>query len=81
VQAKVTDGRMAAKMELLAAMGHPCAPDFKADPFLAAHPEYGWMRGLLTDMKTHPWTLFSSGMTRATIAPLPGTQTGDVAKR
>jgi hypothetical protein len=59
VQAKVTDGRMAAKMQLVAAMGHPCAPDFKAEPFLTAHPEYGWMRGLLTDMKTQPWTLFS----------------------
>ena len=62
VQAKVADAQMASRMELFAAMGHPCAPDFQAEPFLAAHAEYGWMRGLLRDMKTQPWTLFSSGM-------------------
>ena len=81
VQAKVTDARMAAKMQMVAAMGHPCAPDFKAEPFLEAHPEYGWMRGLLIDMKTQPWTTFSSGMGRATTALLPGPQTADATKR
>jgi hypothetical protein len=63
--AKVTDGQMASRMELFAAMGHPCAPDFQAEPFLSAHPEYDWMRGLLKDMKTQPWTRFSSGMKQA----------------
>jgi hypothetical protein len=62
VQAKVTDAQMASRMELFAAMGHPCAPDFRAEPFLAAHAEYGWMRGLLRDMQTQPWTRFSSAM-------------------
>lgn len=62
VQAKVTDGQMASRMQLFAAMGRPCAPGFQAEPFLAAHPDYGWMRGLLRDMPTQPWTLFSSGM-------------------
>jgi hypothetical protein len=81
VQAKVTDGRMAAKMQMVAAMGHPCAPDFKAEPFLNAHPEYGWMRGLLRDMKTQPWTAFASGMARATTSLAPDRQTGDVTKR
>jgi hypothetical protein len=71
VQAKVTDSRMAARMQLAAAMGHPCAPDFKAEPFLAAHPEYGWMRGLLRDMKTEPWTVFSSGMAQVTTSLPP----------
>jgi hypothetical protein len=64
VQVKVTDGQMASRMELFAAMGHPCAPDFQAEPFLAAHPEYGWMKGLLIDMKTQPWTRFASNMTK-----------------
>jgi hypothetical protein len=62
VQAKVTDAAMAASMQLWAAMGHPCAPDFKADDFLKAHPEYDWTRGILQDMKTQPWTRFASGM-------------------
>ncbi len=62
VQAKATDSAMAAKMEFWAAMGHPCAPDFIAADFLEKHPEYDWMRGLLRNMKTEPWTLFSSEM-------------------
>jgi hypothetical protein len=65
VQAKAMDGNMAANMQLWAAMGHPCAPDFKAEEFLKQHPEYGWMRGLLRDMKTQPWALFSAGMKRS----------------
>lgn len=62
VQAKVTDSSMAEKMQLWAAMGHPCRSDFIAEDFLKQHPEYGWMRGLLRDMKTQPWTQFTSGM-------------------
>ncbi len=62
VQSKAMDGSMAAKMQFWAAMGHQCAPGFVAADFLGKHPEYGWMRGLLRDMKTEPWTLFSSGM-------------------
>jgi len=58
----VADARMAEGMRLWAAMGHPCAPDFVAEEFLKSHPEYGWMRGLLIDMKTQPWTEFASGM-------------------
>ena len=61
-QAKAIDGRMAEKMQFWAAMGHPCGKDFMADKFLAAHPEYEWMRGLLRDMKTEPWTQFATGM-------------------
>ncbi len=62
VQAKAMDASMAGNMQLWAAMGHPCAPDFLASEFLREHPEYDWMRGLLRDMKTQPWTLFTSGM-------------------
>jgi len=60
VQVKAVDGRMATKMQFWAAMGHPCAPDFIAERFLKKHPEYDWMRGLLRDMKTHPWTIFTA---------------------
>ena len=62
VQAKVTTGAMAEELELWAAMGHPCAPDFVAGDFLAKHPEFNWARDLLRDMKTQPWTTFTSGM-------------------
>ncbi|MFI5179533.1 MAG: C45 family autoproteolytic acyltransferase/hydrolase [Vicinamibacterales bacterium] len=62
VQAKVTTGAMAEKMQLWAAMGHPCAPDFIASDFLKRQPQFGWARGLLRDMKTGPWTEFTSGV-------------------
>ncbi len=61
-QAKAIDGRMAEKMQFWAAMGRPCGKDFIAGKFLAEHPEYEWMRGLLRDMKTEPWTQFAVGM-------------------
>jgi hypothetical protein len=66
VQAKVIDASMAGRLELWAAMGRPCAGDFKADDFLPKHREYGWMRGLLRDMPSGPWSRFGSGMTAAT---------------
>lgn len=58
VQAKVMDSQMAEKMQLWAAYGHPCAPDFIAEDFLKQHPEFGWTRGLLRDMKNGAWTQF-----------------------
>jgi len=61
VQAKVIDGSMTEKMEMWAAIGHPCGPDFVAERFLAEHKEYEWARGLLRDMKTQPWTYFRIG--------------------
>lgn len=56
------DAEMAGKTELWAAMGDPFAPHLIADGFLKEHSEYGWMRGLLREMKTEPWTQFASGM-------------------
>jgi len=61
VQAKAMDAGMIGRLEMWAAMGRPCTTDFKAEPFLAAHAEYGWMRGLLRDMKSEPWTRFAAG--------------------
>ncbi len=61
VQGKVTDSDLAAKMTLIAHAGHPCGEDFLAKPFLAAHPEYAWQAPILRDMKSGPWTQFSSG--------------------
>jgi len=62
VQAKVVDSQMAGKMQFWAAMGHPCGYDVVAAAFLKAHPEYGWMNGILRDMPSRPWTTFTSGM-------------------
>jgi hypothetical protein len=62
VQAKVTDATMAGRLEMWAAMGRPCTGDFLAEPFLAKRPQFAWMRGLLRDMKSEPWTVFAAGM-------------------
>jgi Phospholipase B len=61
-QAKTVDGHMAEQMQFWAAMGHPCGNDFIAATFLKEHPEYEWMRDLLGDLRSQPWTMFSSGM-------------------
>ena len=60
VQGKATDSDMAAKMSFVGRTGHPCGEDFLAKPFLAAHPEYSWQSSILRDMKSGPWTTFTS---------------------
>jgi hypothetical protein len=62
VQAKVMDAAMAGRLEMWAATGRPCTGDFKAEPFLAKRPSYAWMRGLLRDMASGPWTILRAGM-------------------
>jgi hypothetical protein len=59
VQSKVTDSHMAQALELWVQVGHH-GNDFLAEPFLCAHPEYAWMRGLLKDMRYEPWTKFKA---------------------
>jgi hypothetical protein len=61
VQGKVTDSMLAERMGLRARAGHPCGTDFLAKDFLEQHPEYGWQRPLLRDMKAGPWTTFRAG--------------------
>jgi hypothetical protein len=61
VTGKVTDSDLAGKMGLIAHAGHPCGEDFLAAPFLAAHPEYEYLKPILKDMKSGPWTAFASG--------------------
>ena len=58
VTGKVTDSDLAGKLSLIAHAGHPCGEDFLAAPFLAAHPEYSYLRPILKDMKSGPWTTF-----------------------
>ncbi len=61
VTGKVSDSDMAAKLSLVARAGHPCGEDFFAAPFLAAHPEYGYLKPILKDMIAGPWTQFTAG--------------------
>ena len=61
VTGKVADSDMAAHLSLIARAGHPCGDDFLAAPFLAAHPEYSYLKPVLKDMKAGPWTQFTAG--------------------
>jgi hypothetical protein len=71
VTGKVMDSDMAAKLSFIGRAGHPCGEDFLAAPFLAAHPEFGWQKPILKDMKAGPWTTFSANeKSAATVAAL-----------
>jgi hypothetical protein len=61
VTGKVSDSEMAGKLSFIARAGHPCGEDFLAAPFLASHPEYSYLKSILTDMKAGPWTEFTVG--------------------
>jgi hypothetical protein len=64
VQEKVADSQMVAHMTLNAHMGPACGKNFYAKPFLAAHPQFDWMKPVLRDMLQYPWTTFTSGETQ-----------------
>lgn len=60
VQNKVADARMAERMTMAASMGHACGIDFHAAQHLREHPEFRYLKGLLRDMPSEPWTEFSA---------------------
>ena len=71
VTGKVADSDMAAKMSIIAHAGHPCGEDFLAAPFLAAHPEFTYLKPILKDMISGPWTNFAAGETRSSGPSIP----------
>jgi hypothetical protein len=52
---------MIKNMTLTARAGHACGTDFNVVEFLQKHPEYGWQKAVLTDMKSGPWATFKTG--------------------
>jgi hypothetical protein len=59
--AKVVDSRMAKQMSFAARWGSACGTAFDAHAFLAAHPQFDWMEGILKDRPIQPWTEFQAG--------------------
>ncbi len=59
--AKVVDSKMAKEMSFAARWGSACGIPFNGAKFLAAHPQYLWMKGLLKDRPTEAWTVFTAG--------------------
>ncbi|MEO8725758.1 MAG: C45 family peptidase [Acidobacteriaceae bacterium] len=58
--AQAADARMAGNMEMAAQAGHSCQQDFKAAPFLAAHPQFNWQKPVLIDMTGEKWATFKA---------------------
>ena len=61
---KVVDANMAKAMTFAARWGSACGMPFQANEFLEAHPQFDWMKGVLKDRPTQPWTIFEAGETK-----------------
>jgi hypothetical protein len=61
---KVVDSQMAKQMSFAARWGAACGRPFAAQKFLAAHPQFDWMRGTLQDRPSQPWIVFRAGEDR-----------------
>jgi len=61
VDAKVVDATLARQMAFAARWGSACGMPFDAEKFLAAHPQFDWMQGILRSRPTKPWTEFRAG--------------------
>ncbi len=59
--AKVVDTELARRMSFAARWGSACGRAFDAEKFLAAHPQFDWMRGNLKSRPSEPWTVFVAG--------------------
>jgi hypothetical protein len=60
VQAKVADAGMVRRMEMEAAMGHPCGLGFVAAEHLKRYPQFEWEKSLLRDLPSRAWASFSA---------------------
>jgi hypothetical protein len=58
---KVIDSKMAKQMTFAARWGSACGIPFIAKTYLEKHPQFEWMKGLITDRPAQPWTLFKAG--------------------
>jgi hypothetical protein len=61
VDAKVVDSKMAKRMSFAARWGSGCGTPFHAARFLEAHPQFEWMKEILTSRDSYPWTNFRAG--------------------
>jgi len=57
---KVVDSKMAKQMSFAARWGAACGTAFDAKIFLNEHPQFDWMKGLLLDRPSEPWTIFKA---------------------
>jgi hypothetical protein len=58
---KIIDSKMARQMSFEARWGSACGMPFDAGRFLKDHPQYDWMKNVLYDRPSQPWTVFKAG--------------------
>jgi len=58
---KVVDTKMAKQMSFAARWGSSCGKAFDAGKFLEDHPQFDWMRDILRNRPSQPWTEFHAG--------------------
>lgn len=58
---KVADASMVKEMRFGARWGSACGKSFDASKFLAAHPQFDWMKEILKNRPSHPWVEFRAG--------------------
>lgn len=61
MDAKVLDATMAKHLSFAARWGSACGKGFDAGKFLAAHPQFDWMQGILKSRPSEVWTSFRAG--------------------
>jgi hypothetical protein len=61
VDGKVVDARQVRQMAFDARWGAACGRAFRADKFLAAHPQFDWLAPILLDRPSQPWVTFRAG--------------------
>jgi hypothetical protein len=61
VDGKVVDSKMAKQMSFVARWGAACGTAFDANKFLDEHPQFDWMKDILKDRPSQPWTVFKAG--------------------
>ncbi len=61
VDAKVVDATLARAMSFAARWGSACGRAFDASQYLAAHPQFDWMKDLLKNRPSEPWAQFHAG--------------------
>jgi len=59
--AKVVDTALAKKMSFVGRWGSADGVAFDADKFLADHPQFDWMTGVLKSRPAEPWAEFAAG--------------------
>ena len=61
IDSKVLDAAMAKQLSFAGRWGSACGKAFDAGRFLAAHPQFYWMTGILKSRPSEPWAVFKAG--------------------